>query len=384
MEGAKGPQGRRLPAARDAAEPADLPDDAPLAGGPRVRLTDVAAHAGVSRATVSLVLRKSPLVKAETRAKVEEAMAGLGYVYNRSAANLRSGASRTVGLVLCEIITPNFAQLTAGIDEALEKEGYMAFIGNAAEDSARQRAVLVRMQEHGVDGLVVVASENTRADALEEGACARMPCVLAQRRVEGFPADYVGPDYAAGMELITEHLIALGHRNIAFIGGVRRIAPLAERMAGFHRALRRHRLKSGPVVPCAVIDRASGYAAGRELLARGDIPSAIVCYNDVVAFGVMLALDERGLVPGRDVAVVGCDDVDEAGLHRPALTTFTTDPRVVGREAARLLLRRIASPDRPREEIIIPPRLIIRQSCGAALKAQAPRHARSPRPTGDA
>ncbi|MFG1223154.1 LacI family DNA-binding transcriptional regulator [Xanthobacter wiegelii] len=372
MEGAKGPQGRRLPAARDAAEPADLPDEAPLAGGLRVRLKDVAAHAGVSRATVSLVLRKSPLVKAETRAKVEEAMAGLGYVYNRSAANLRSGASRTVGLVLCEITTPNFAQLTAGIDEVLGTEGYMAFIGNAAEDAARQREVLVRMQEHGVDGLVVVASENTRADALEEGACARMPCVLAQRRVEGFPADYVGPDYAAGMELVTEHLIALGHRNIAFIGGVRRIAPLAERMAGFHRALRRHRLKSGAVVPCAVIDRSSGYTAARELLAKGDIPSAIVCYNDVVAFGVMLALDERGLVPGRDVAVVGCDDVDEAGLHRPALTTFTTDPRVVGREAARLLLRRIAHPERPREEIIIPPRLVIRQSCGAGTVAKRP------------
>lgn len=372
MEGAKGPQGRRLPAARDAAEPADLPDEAPLAGGLRVRLTDVAAHAGVSRATVSLVLRKSPLVKAETRAKVEEAMAGLGYVYNRSAANLRSGASRTVGLVLCEITTPNFAQLTAGIDEVLGTEGYMAFIGNAAEDAARQREVLVRMQEHGVDGLVVVASENTRADALEEGACARMPCVLAQRRVEGFPADYVGPDYGAGMELITEHLIGLGHRNIAFIGGVRRIAPLAERMAGFHRALRRHKLKSGAVVPCAVIDRSSGYTAARELLAKGDIPSAIVCYNDVVAFGVMLALDERGLVPGRDVAVVGCDDVDEAGLHRPALTTFTTDPRVVGREAARLLLRRIAHPERPREEIIIPPRLVIRQSCGAGTVAKRP------------
>ncbi|MFG1239032.1 LacI family DNA-binding transcriptional regulator [Xanthobacter autotrophicus DSM 597] len=372
MEGAKGPQGRRLPAARDAAEPADLPDEVPLASGLRVRLKDVAAHAGVSRATVSLVLRKSPLVKAETRAKVEEAMAGLGYVYNRSAANLRSGASRTVGLVLCEITTPNFAQLTAGIDEVLGTEGYMAFIGNAAEDAARQREVLVRMQEHGVDGLVVVASENTRADALEEGACARMPCVLAQRRVEGFPADYVGPDYGAGMELITEHLIALGHRNIAFVGGVRRIAPLAERMAGFHRALRRHKLKSGAVVPCAVIDRSSGYTAARELLAKGDIPSAIVCYNDVVAFGVMLALDERGLVPGRDVAVVGCDDVDEAGLHRPALTTFTTDPRVVGREAARLLLRRIAHPERPREEIIIPPRLVIRQSCGAGTVAKRP------------
>lgn len=357
---------RKAAAARGIADGSSAAADAPAAGSHRVTLKDVAAHAGMSRATVSLVLRKSPLVKAETRAKVEAAMAALGYVYNRRAANLRSGASRTLGLVLCEITTPNYSQLTAGIDDVLDREGYMAFIANTVEDAARQRRVLVRMQEHGVDGIVVVPAENTRADALEAGHCAGMPCVLAQRRVEGFPADYVGPDYAAGMELVTEHLISLGHTRIGFVGGVRRIAPLAERLAGFHRALRRHRLKSGPVVPCPVLDRASGYAAGRELFARADYPSAVVCYNDIVAFGVMLALSERGLVPGRDVAVVGCDDVDEAGLHRPALTTFTTDPRVVGREAARLILRRIENPDRPREEIIVPPRLVIRQSCGAA------------------
>lgn len=365
-----------------------------VTAGQRVRLKDVAASAAVSRATVSLVLRKSPLVKEETRARVEAAMAALGYVYNRRAANLRSGASCTVGLVLCEISTPNYAQLTAGIEDVLGREDYMAFIANTSEDALRQRDVLVRMQEHGVDGIIVVPAESTRADALEDGACAGLPCVLAQRRVEGFPADYVGPDYGAGMELVTEHLISLGHTRIGFVGGVRRIAPLAERLAGFHRALRRHKLKSGPVVPCAVLNRASGHAAGRELFSRPDHPSAVVCYNDIVAFGVMLALAERGLVPGKDVAVVGCDDVDEAGLQRPGLTTFTTDPGVVGREAARLLLRRIENPDRPREEIVVPPRLVIRQSCGAQEAGARPvdpkpaaarsRGTRTPRPPGGA
>ncbi len=351
----------------------------PAAPGPvgRVTLNDIAAHAAVSRATVSLVLRKSPLVAEATRAKVDAAMLELGYVYNRRAANLRSGASRTIGLVLCEIITPNYAQFTCGIDDVLADEGYVAFITNADEDPIRQRDLLVRMQEHGVDGIVLVPAEDTRPDAMADAHCLGVPSVVAQRRVEGFPADYVGPDYAAGMELVTEHLISLGHRNIAFIGGVRRIAPLSERLAGFRKALRRHRLKSGPVVPCPVLDRADGYAAARGLFAGADAPTAVVCYNDVVAFGVMLALTERGLVPGQDVAVVGCDDVAEAGLHRPALTTFTTDPRVVGREAARLLLRRIENPDRPPEQIIVPPRLIIRQSCGAA-PGQRSRATRTP------
>lgn len=337
----------------------------------RVTLNDIAAHAGVSRATVSLVLRKSPLVADDTRARVDAAMVELGYIYNRRAANLRSGASRTIGLVLCEIITPNYAQFTSGIDEVLDGEGYAAFITNSEEDATRQRRLLVRMQEHGVDGIVLVPAEHTRPDALTEAHCTSVPCVVAQRRIEGFPTDYVGPDYAAGMEMVTEHLIALGHTHIGFIGGLRRISPLAERLTGFRRALRRHKLKSGPVVPCPVLDRADGYAAARSLLAAGDHPTALVCYNDVVAFGVMLALTEHGLTPGRDVAVVGCDDVAEAGLHRPALTTFTTDPRVVGREAARLLLRRIESPHLPPEQIIIPPRLVIRQSCGAAFGAPA-------------
>ncbi|GGF77651.1 transcriptional regulator [Azorhizobium oxalatiphilum] len=362
----------------------------PESGGPqierpaaRVTLNDIAAHAGVSRATVSLVLRKSPLVADDTRTRVDAAMAELGYVYNRRAANLRSGASRTVGLVLCEITTPNYAQFTSGVDEVLDGAGYAAFITNSNEDSTRQRRLLVRMQEHGVDGIVLIPAEDTKADVLADAYSAGVPCVVAQRRLEGLTADYVGPDYGAGMELVTEHLIALGHRHIGFIGGVRRIAPLAERLAGFRRALRRHRLKSGPVVPCAVQDRADGYAAARDLLAAGEIPTALVCYNDVVALGVMLALAERGLTPGKDVAVVGCDDVAEAGLSRPALTTFTTDPRVVGREAARLLLRRIENPNRPPEQIIVPPRLIIRQSCGAApgqrTRAAAPAASPVPR-----
>lgn len=339
----------------------------------RVTLKDIAARAGVSRATVSLVLRKSPLVKDETRERVDKVMADLGYVYNRRAANLRSGATQTVGLVFCEITTPNYAQCTAGIDDVIDAVDVVAFIANSSEDASRQTRMLVRMQEHGVDGLVVVPAEGTRADALTEAHCAGVPCVLAQRRVPGFPADYVGPDYAAGMDLVTEHLISLGHRHIGFVGGVRRIAPLTERLIGFRRALRRHGLDEGPIVPCAVLDRASAYAAARELLAAPDMPTALVCYNDIVAFGVMLALFEKGLEPGVDVAVVGCDDVAEAALNRPGLTTFTTDPRVVGREAARLLLKRIEQPERAFEEIIIPPRLIVRESCGGRRAARSAR-----------
>ncbi len=336
-------------------------------GAERVTLTDIAARAGVSRSTVSLVLRESPLVAARTRARVESAIEALGYVYNRHAANLRSGSSRTAGFVVCEITNPFYALLTAGVDEALDASGFVAFLGNTAEQTDRQRRFLTRMHEQGVDGFILCPAEGTRPGFLKEANCASVPCVLALRRVPGFTGDYVGPDYRLGADLATEHLIALGHTRVAFVGGARRIAPLAERQAGYRNALRRHGLEPGPVVPCPA-DRDGGLRAVAAVAQGGDAPpTAIVCYNDLVAFGVMLGLADRGLRPGRDVAVVGCDDVAEAALHRPALTTIATDPRGVGREAARLLLRRIARPgDHAAEQIILPPRLVVRQSCGAA------------------
>lgn len=336
----------------------------------RVTLNDIAARAQVSRATVSLVLRSSPLVAAETRARVQAAIVALGYVYNRHAANLRSGSSRTIGFVVCEITNPFYAQLTAGVDEVLDRAGFVAFLGNTAEQISRQRRFLTRMHEQGVDGVILCAAEGTLPEALAEANCSSMPCVLALRRVDGFAGDYVGPDYRLGVECATEHLITLGHQNIAFLGGSRRIAPLAERKAGFRAALRRHGLAPTGIVPCAVTRAAAAKAVQELFKEPGAAPTAIVCYNDIVAFGVMLGLAEHGLRPGIDIAVVGCDDVDEAALHRPALTTIATDPRRVGEEAARLLLRRIESPSRPAEQVILPPRLIVRDSCSAPAEAQ--------------
>ena len=134
-------------------------------------LTDIAARAQVSRATVSLVLRSSPLVAAETRARVQAAMVALGYVYNRHAANLRSGSSRTIGFVVCEITNPFYAQLTAGVDKVLDRAGFVAFLGNTAEQISRQSRFLTRMHEQGVDGVILCAAEGTLPEALAEANC---------------------------------------------------------------------------------------------------------------------------------------------------------------------------------------------------------------------
>lgn len=334
-----------------------------------VTLTEVAGHAGVSRSTVSLVLRGSPLVAAETRERVQAAMAALGYIYNRGAANLRASRTQTVGLLVCELNNPFYAELTAGVDDVLDTEGFVAFIANTAEQPDRQDRFLQRMREHNVDGVILCPAAGTDSGLLDRLDGWRLPCVQALRFVSDSLAadrgrDYAGVDYQAGIETVIDHLVALGHRRIAFVGGTLDHSAYAGRHAGFTAAMRRHGLADDLVLRCP-LTRRSGAGIADDLLNRPQTPTAALCYNDVVALGLMLGLEARGLRAGRDLAVTGFDDVPEAALSRPALTTVATSARQIGQEAARLLLRRIADPQGPPERIILPGRLVVRQSCGS-------------------
>jgi LacI family transcriptional regulator len=335
-------------------------------GRARVTLQDVAAHAGVSRSTVSLVLRDSPLVAADTREQVQASMAALGYVYNRGAAFMRANRTRTVGLLVCEITNPFFAELTAGVDHVLDAVGLAPFLANTNESVEKQDRFLQRMREQNVDGVIICPATGSTAELIGRMRQWSLPCVQALRHVSARDGDYAGSDYELGMEQVTEHLIRLGHKRIALIGGERMHSALTSRRAGFLAAMRRHDLEPDLMIRTPLTRRA-GAEAISELLARPDAPTAAVCFNDIVAFGVMLGLSDRGLLAGRDFAVAGFDDLPEAALSRPALTTVATHPFQVGEEAARLLLRRIADPLGTPERVILPTRLIVRESCGATI-----------------
>jgi LacI family transcriptional regulator len=334
------------------------------AGRSRVTLQDVARHAGVSRSTVSLVLRESPLVAGATRELVQASMEAVGYVYNRGAATLRATRTMTVGLLVCEINNPFFAELTAGVDRVLDAAGIAPFLANTNESVERQDRFLLRMREQNVDGLIVCPATGSTPELLERMRRWGMPCIQALRHVSARDGDYAGSDYELGMEMVTEHLIRLGHKRIAFVGGNRTHSALTARRVGFAAAMRRHGLSPDIVLKVPLTRRAGAEAVG-DLLGRTDPPTAAVCFNDVVAFGVMLGLSDRGLLAGRDFAVTGFDDVPEAPLSRPALTTVATQPFQIGEEAARLLLRRLDDPTGPPERVILPTRLIVRESCGA-------------------
>jgi LacI family transcriptional regulator len=328
-------------------------------------MIDIARHAGVSKSTVSLVLQSSPLVKAETRQSVQRAIEDLGYVYNRGAANLRQARSNMVGMVINDLANPFFAELAVGIERVFQAAGYVPFVANTAENPIRQTEVLRSLREQGVAGLIVCPSRGTPSNAFKGLTDDGVPVVQAMRRVFGARAASVVPDNRRGCFQAMEHLIALGHRRIAFLGGYLDTFAHAERSAGYRQALEAADLD---VDENLIIDDAPNRDGGRASLALAlalpDPPTAALCFNDVVAFGVISSLQERGIAVGSEFAVVGFDDITDARHAVPALTTVAVDSGALGERAAQSVLRMIHGDTRP-EQSVGDVQLIIRDSCGA-------------------
>lgn len=331
-----------------------------------VTLVDVAHHVDVSRATVSLVLRNSPLVADKTRARVLAGMAELGYIYNRSAASMRSKQTQTIGVVVNDITNPYFATLIRAIEQTLNRHGFITFLSNSDESVARQSWFLETVRQHNIDGIIICPAEDSAASDFRSVLDWGIPCVFASRYVPGIEADYVGNDNRRGMILATSHLVSLGHRRIALIGGQTRTATGRDRGAGYLEALEAARIKRDDriIVPSR-LTRDEGKRIIVDLLQLKQPPTAAVCGNDIIAFGVMLGLRAKGLQPGHDFSVLGFDDVPEASLWEPPLSTVQVHQDRIGEAAADLLLRRLADPHKPVSRIVVDPSLVIRQTCGA-------------------
>jgi len=340
------------------------------AGKGKVTIIGIAEAAGVSKSTVSLVLTGRGSVKPETREHVLQTMRSLGYVYNRGAANLRNAQSRIVGLVLNDLSNPFFAEFAIGVEKVLQMAGYIAFMANTAESVVRQDQVMRMMREHGAGGIILCPALDTRPEHLEWAEASDIALLVAVRRLPGVSASLVVPDNIAGARRITRHLINLGHKRITYVGGMHSMVVRQERHQGFVTAMEGAQLTIDPALNLESLPtRDGGFSAMSTVLALSDRPSAVVCYNDVVAIGAMLAAARRGLVAGRDIAIVGFDDISEARHVSPALTTIAVDPVELGERAAAMLLERINDPSLQPEPFVGSVDLVIRESCGAYHRA---------------
>lgn len=334
----------------------------------KVTVRDIAAGCGVSRATVSLVLRGSPLVSKDTRARVEAELRKQGYVYNRAAANLRRRTTSSIALVINDLANPFFAEFAAGVDDVVGEAGLVMLLASSGESPRRQSAVLGSLIEHGPGGIILSPAEGSDTAQVLAAVGARTPLLLFNRELGGeLPQcahwDTLALDNRQGAHAATAHLIAQGHRRVAFFGGHRDSSSCHQRRAGYREAMQAAGLAIEPSWELECLPtRLDAARCAEALLHAEPAPTAAVCYNDAVALGLIHALARRGLVAGRDFALTGFDDIAEAALATPSLTTLAAAPRERGRQAARMLLDRLREPDAQARRIVAPVRLVIRAS----------------------
>ncbi len=325
-------------------------------------LLDVAERAGVSRATASLVLRDTGRVSEATRQRVREAMAEVGYVYNRSAAAMRSNSTKTIGILVTHIGNPFFGELVGGLQEALGAAGYSCILASSGDDAAQQDRAIAEMRSHKVSAVAIAPATTSREDYSAELRALNLPHVMITRHSGDLSAPFVGPDNVLGGRLAMAHLIEHGAQSFAYIGGSPAIHNRTDRRRGMHEAL-----ASAGIARTALIDLPSetgpqdGLAAGFELIDEHPLPDAILCHSDSIAFGVYRALRIRGLSSA--VRVTGYDDIAFAELWEPPLTTISTRPAALGERAAQHLLKQIEHGVND-GFVNMPPRLVVRESCG--------------------
>jgi len=305
-------------------------------------IKDVAALAGISYTTVSHVLNKTRPVSEEVRVKVEAAIARLDYVPSAVARSLKAKTTATIGLLVPNSLNPYFAELARGIEDYCERNGYCVILCNSDDNPQKQRNYLRVLLEKRIDGLIVTSAGGD--SGLAQGlAGVRTPMVIVDRGLEGVNADLVRIDHQHGAYLATRHLLELGHRDIACIGGPGNTSVAQMRLAGFQQALR----EAGVEAPAERIlesdfSSTGGYRAAAQLLDGGQPPSAIFAGNDMMGIGVLRAAAERNIRVPSELSVIGFDDILMSRYVYPALTTVGQSILQLGETAAELLLRRIA------------------------------------------
>ena len=334
--------------------------------GNNLTLNDIAKVLGLSKSTISLAINNDPRVAKKTRIKIAKKIKEMGYVYNRGAAGLSTGRTNTVGIAVHDLPNPYFATLCGAIETVFSQTGRLSFLCHTNESLERQEKFIEGMIEHRADGLILCPAVNTTYDSIKMLFENNLPTVLITRDIAGVPLDFVGNDGQIATTIATEHLINLGHRRIAMIGGGYSTSSAMNRRAGFFAAMNNNKipLDSTLVIDCEA-SADDGEKSVRKVMKMSPPPTAAVCLTDQIALGVISGLHYMNLSPGRDLAVVGCDDITEASRGYIQLTTVRIKKSKIGEKAAEMLLERIEKPDLPPRNITYTSELIVRKSCGS-------------------
>ncbi len=343
----------------------------------RVTLADVAARAGVSRATASRALVDDERISAGTRAVVQEAAEALKYVPNAAARSLRRRRTGILGLLLADLGDPVHGQVAAGFEQAAAADGYTVVIVAASNVPDHERAAIDVFVEHATDGIALVSSVLEPAEARERAGPGR-PVVIVQPdapgilREQGAPPDgLIQTDDVGGVTAAARHLVETGHRRVLYLGAGGRSSDEVRREAA-SRVIREAGLE--PLSTTSLPDDAWRTPTLVADAVAHPLPDAVLCYDDKLALALLDGLRARGLRVPRDVSVVGFDDIPFAAISNPRLTTVSTPTDELGRLAARGLVQAIRDGRLPPGRVL-PTRLATRESVrtrNAAHRADIP------------
>lgn len=332
----------------------------------KITIKTLAAMAGLSQATISLSLRDHPRIPDTTKERVLRAAQEVGYVYNRQAANLRMNRTRTLAICLNTIRNPVISRISTSMLHYFQSEGWMVMFGDSEDSREKQAAFITTAVEHNVGGLVVIPAAGTEFTEVQPHA-RTVPMVLAIRELPDSNLDQARIDYESGVCAAVDHLVELGHTKIAWIGGGLATETSRVGVSTFRSRLRHHRIEPSEIwIRTCLTCRQAGHDVMSVLLERHERPTAVLCFSDILASGAMHAIRGKGLLPGKDISVVGFDDLEEASFMAPPLTTVRIDQPALGLVAGQLLLNRIRDRSLPRQIRTIPTELVVRRTTAPA------------------
>ena len=324
-------------------------------------LRDVARQAGVSVGTVSNVLNRPDVVSPKTLERVQKTIAELGFVPNGFARQLRSGYSRTIGLVVPDVANPFFTEVARGVEDAASKRDYAVFLCNSDESLEKENKYLSVLIQQQVRGVLITPSDS-KSHQYENLRERGISVALLDTETKNASQCSVSVDDVRGGEIAIEHLASLGHREIAWVTGPETIPQVADRTAGVMRAAKIAKVEISTIrVP--LMNSAQGIDAVKKILALKKLPSAIFCGNDLLAFGVMRGLLDAGKKIPEDVSLLGYDDIAFVNSSAVPLSSISQPAYQLGVTAAELLISECEeSEEHAHQQIKFQPQLVVRAS----------------------
>ena len=312
----------------------------------RTTLKTLARASGVSVATASQVIRGVGRISEHTRKRVLSTAEKMNYIPDGNAISMRSGERPEIGMIIQELANPFNAEVVSGVSDSLEKHGYFVSVLDSRNDVERQKRNIEAFIRSARGGLVWVPAHNTPSKTVEILRNHRIPTITFLRQIKGADFDHVGIKNLEGTEIATDYLIGLGHTKIAYFGGDTNSDVRKARVQGYELSLKKNGI-SWRVIWSSEDTKRSGVERFHDLLSEHPKVTALVCNGDMVALGACLALQSKGLQPGKDISVVGFDNVMDAKIVTPSLTTMAVNPYSLGQILAETILKRINDTERP-------------------------------------